>query len=91
MSKPTISTGIIIEQRHGLADSRTGGTQSLTKVFTLDGDIVSIWTATKPTFKANDEVTLVTETEEREDDTGADVVYTNTYMVPTAFAAKLTA
>lgn len=87
-TKPTITEALVLETKTGLLNSQTGEEQSLTKVVTTRGNLVTIWHEdNKVHAKLDEEITLLEEPSHKLKDDGTP--YINYAIIPAAFAAKI--
>lgn len=87
-TQPTITEALVLETKTGLLNNRTGDEQSLTKVVTVDGNIITIWHEdNKVHAEPNEQVLLLKEASTKLKDDGTP--YINYAIIPTTFAAKI--
>lgn len=87
-TQPTITEALVLETKTGLLNNRTGDEQSLTKVVTVNGNIITIWHEdNKVHAEPNDEVCLVEEPSTKMKDDGSPFI--NYAIIPAPFAAKI--
>lgn len=87
-TQPTITEALVLETKTGLLNNRTGDEQSLTKVVTVDGNIITIWHEdNKVHAEPNEQVLLLKEASTKLKDDGT--AYINYAIIPTTFAAKI--
>lgn len=87
-TKPTITEALVLETKTGLLNNRTGDEQSLTKVVTTKGNLVTIWhDDNKVHAEPDEEVSLLEEPSTKLKDDGTPFI--NYAIIPAAFAAKI--
>lgn len=83
-----IIEALILEFTSDKINARTGGFQSLTKLITVNGDILTVWHDDNRCHgKAGEEVVVVAETSSKTKDDGTPWI--NYAIVPPAFAKKI--
>lgn len=87
-TQPTITEALVLETKTGLLNRQTGEEQSLTKVVTTRGNLVTIWHEdNKVHAQPDEEVSLLEEASTKLKDDGTP--YINYAIIPAAFAAKI--
>lgn len=91
MSKPQIIEALVLETAKDLTNAQTGDDQALTKLVTVEGELINIWhTDNKLPAATNEEVSVVVSPSSKTNpSTGTP--YLNYAIIPAAFAAKIAA
>jgi hypothetical protein len=92
MNTPTskITEALVLESKTGLLNATTGNDQSLTKVVTVEGNLITIWHEdNKVHGQVNEEVVVIEEPSTKLKDDGTPFI--NYAIVPPAFAEKILA
>jgi len=91
MSKPQIIEALVLETAANLTNAQTGEDQALTKLITVEGELINIWhTDNRLPAKTNEEV-LVAISPSNKTNPATGAPYLNYAIIPAAFATKIVA
>ena len=91
MSKPQIIEALVLETAKDLTNKQTGDSQALTKLVTIQGELINIWhDDNKLPADTGEEVSVVVSPSAKTNP-ATGTPYLNYAIIPAAFAAKIQA